>query len=46
MPRTVSLDLLSAIQIASPCTADWNAMTGDDRARFCGECTGIRMSCG
>lgn len=38
MARTVSLDLLSSIRIASPCTADWEAMTGDERSRFCGEC--------
>jgi hypothetical protein len=30
-----SLDL---IQIASPCEADWDAMQGDDRSRYCGEC--------
>jgi hypothetical protein len=30
-----SLDL---IQIASPCTASWEAMKGDDRMRFCAEC--------
>lgn len=29
---------LEAIHIASPCSADWNAMQGDDRARFCGTC--------
>jgi hypothetical protein len=38
MARTVALDLLNSIKIASPCTADWESMTGDDRARFCGEC--------
>jgi hypothetical protein len=26
------------IQIASPCKSDWNAMSGDNRKRFCGEC--------
>jgi hypothetical protein len=30
--------LLDDIRIASPCTASWDAMTGDDTARFCGEC--------
>jgi hypothetical protein len=30
-----SLDL---VQIASPCQADWNAMQGDDRSRYCGQC--------
>jgi len=30
--------LLDGISIASPCTADWNEMKGDDRRRFCGSC--------
>ena len=29
---------LEEIQIAQPCRADWNRMTGDQRARFCGSC--------
>jgi hypothetical protein len=29
---------LSQIHIASPCTADWNSMSGDDRNRYCAEC--------
>ena len=29
---------LEAISVASPCSADWNAMTGDERSRFCGVC--------
>lgn len=29
---------LEAIQIAKPCRADWDKMTGDQRARFCGSC--------
>ena len=29
---------LDDIRIASPCSADWNAMFGNDRMRFCGEC--------
>jgi hypothetical protein len=29
---------LNNIKIASPCSADWNAMSGDDKKRFCGEC--------
>lgn len=32
---TCSLDRLS---VASPCPADWEAMTGDERVRFCGLC--------
>src|SRR4051794_36429234 len=33
-----SLDLLDDIRIASPCTARWDGMVGDDRARHCGSC--------
>lgn len=29
---------LNDLKIASPCPADWNAMLGDDRVRYCGEC--------
>ena len=29
---------LENLQIATPCPADWNAMEGDDRSRFCGQC--------
>jgi hypothetical protein len=29
---------LNNIRVASPCPADWNAMYGDNRKRFCGEC--------
>ena len=29
---------LNNIKIASPCQADWNAMIGNERQRFCGEC--------
>lgn len=32
------LPVLDNIRVASPCTADWNQMTGDDRARACGSC--------
>lgn len=31
-------DWLDGIGIASPCSADWNAMQGDDRCRFCSQC--------
>jgi hypothetical protein len=34
-----SLELLANIRVASPCTADWNQMVGDDNVRFCGECS-------
>jgi hypothetical protein len=29
---------LDVIQVASPCRAAWDGMTGDDRVRHCGEC--------
>lgn len=29
---------LDDIKIASPCSQDWNSMTGNDRQRFCGAC--------
>jgi hypothetical protein len=29
---------LNNLKIASPCSADWNAMIGNDRKRFCGMC--------
>ena len=29
---------LNNVKIASPCSADWNEMYGDDRKRFCGDC--------
>jgi hypothetical protein len=29
---------LNNLKIASPCSADWNRMDGDDRKRFCGDC--------
>jgi hypothetical protein len=33
-----TLPLLDTIQIASPCTASWDEMIGDDRSRFCAHC--------
>jgi hypothetical protein len=32
------LPLLDRITIASPCSASWDDMVGDDRVRFCGKC--------
>ena len=26
------------LRVASPCSADWERMVGDDRVRYCGEC--------
>jgi hypothetical protein len=36
MPKFTSP--LDNIRIASPCSADWNQMYGDERKRFCGDC--------
>jgi len=30
---------LNNIKIAAPCTADWDGMIGNDRVRFCGQCS-------
>lgn len=37
MTRLSVIDV-DRIEIASPCTADWGEMLGDDRVRFCGSC--------
>jgi hypothetical protein len=29
---------LSALRVAEPCPENWDAMTGDERARFCDRC--------
>ena len=29
---------LDSIKVASPCSADWDAMVGNNRQRFCGQC--------
>jgi hypothetical protein len=31
-------DPLDRLRVASPCTADWQQMVGDERVRFCHEC--------
>lgn len=33
-----ALELLNNIKVASPCTARWDEMAGDDFVRFCGHC--------
>lgn len=33
-----SLPLLGEVRIASPCNADWKAMTGDEQTRYCDKC--------
>ena len=30
--------MLEQIRIASPCSADWERMAGNDRVRFCSQC--------
>jgi hypothetical protein len=30
--------MLDQIKIASPCSADWEQMEGNNRVRFCSEC--------
>jgi hypothetical protein len=32
------LPVLDNIRIASPCSADWSKMSGDERTRHCGDC--------
>jgi hypothetical protein len=32
------LPVLDNIRVASPCSADWAKMTGDERTRHCGDC--------
>ena len=36
--RLFQLRVLNDVQVASPCFADWDAMEGDEKVRFCGEC--------
>lgn len=38
MSRTVSLNLLDRVRIASPCPARWEDMAGDDKVRHCAQC--------
>src|ERR1700704_5599742 len=37
-PTMPSKNFLDNIIIPSPCTADWNSMTGNDQVRFCEHC--------
>ena len=30
---------LDRVKVAAPCSADWERMTGDDRTRFCHQCS-------
>jgi hypothetical protein len=36
MART--LNVLDQLEIASPCSARWESMTGDEQSRFCSAC--------
>jgi hypothetical protein len=36
--QRAKLPVLPNIRVASPCPADWNQMTGDDRVRACAQC--------
>jgi len=36
MKMTINVD---EIRVASPCNARWNDMSGDERARYCGQCS-------
>jgi hypothetical protein len=38
MKAKAKLPVLANIRVASPCTADWAKMTGDERTRHCGDC--------
>ena len=38
MSFAIDSQMLDRIGVATPCRADWNAMTGDDKARFCRTC--------
>jgi hypothetical protein len=39
MPESSSShSLLDNIEIATPCSASWNDMQGDERKRYCGDC--------
>src|SRR6476660_6509541 len=36
--RSVAMGKLTNVRIASPCSADWEKMVGDERVRHCGQC--------
>lgn len=38
MEKPTDIDLLDQIQIATPCTASWEEMAGNDRTRHCSQC--------
>src|SRR5882724_5033878 len=38
MMKRFALMTVENIKVASPCSANWNAMSGDERTRFCEGC--------
>ena len=36
--KTIPHSILDKVYVASPCTADWEKMSGDERKRFCSQC--------
>jgi hypothetical protein len=36
--RSAQLKVLNDLNVASPCSADWGQMEGDDKSRYCAEC--------
>lgn len=36
--RLFQLKVLNDVDVASPCSADWDGMEGDEKVRYCGEC--------
>jgi hypothetical protein len=38
VPRHKTYDLLERIHVKTPCDADWDSMSGDERVRFCAHC--------
>ncbi len=39
MGKTIALTVLDNIEIATPCTASWEEMTGNDQTRYCSHCS-------
>ncbi|HMT09484.1 MAG TPA: hypothetical protein PKA82_15895, partial [Pyrinomonadaceae bacterium] len=38
MGKSEDHNFLRRVSVASPCSASWDAMTGDDKVRLCGQC--------
>ncbi len=39
MRKTISLNVLDNVEIATPCTARWEEMAGNDQTRYCSHCS-------